>query len=89
MLDPQFKASIVARKVHFQHGTRLRCVLNIHRKYDELGEVTVTGYSVDMVLDQSETGAEFVETQQGRTYRHAKALRESQGDMFDSDREAT
>jgi hypothetical protein len=89
MLDPQFKASIVARKVHFQHGTRLRCVLNIHRKYDELGEVTVTGYSVDTVLDQSETGAEFVETPQGRTYRHAKALRESQGDMFDSDREAT
>ena len=89
MLDPQFKASIVAKKVHFQHGTRLRCVLNIHKKYDELGEVTITGYSAVTVLDQSETGAEFVETPQGRTYRHAKALRESQGDMFEDDGKAT
>jgi hypothetical protein len=88
MLDPQFKASIVAKKVHFQHGTRLRCVLNIHRKYDELGEVVVTGYSVITVLDQSEAGTDFVETPQGRSYRHAKALRESQGDMFESDRGA-
>jgi hypothetical protein len=82
MLDPQFKASIVAKKVHFQHGTRLRCVLNIHKKYDEIGEVTVTGYSVVTVLDQSEAGTDFVETPQGRTYRHAKALQETQGDMF-------
>lgn len=89
MLDPQFKASIVAKKVHFQNGTHLRCVLNIHRKYDELGEVTITGYSVVTVLDQSETGVEFVETTQGRSYRHAKALRESQGDMFEGGRGAT
>jgi hypothetical protein len=89
MLDPQFKASIVAKKVHFQHGTRLKCVLNIHRKYDELGEVTITGYSVVTVLDQSEAGTDFVETPQGRSYRHAKALRESQGDMFGGARGAT
>lgn len=89
MLDPQFKASIVAKKVHFQNGTHLRCILNIHRKYDELGEVTITGYSVVTVLDQSETGIDFVETTQGRSYRHAKALRESQGDMFGGGRGAT
>lgn len=89
MLDPQFKASIVAKKVHFQNGTHLRCVLNIHKKYDELGEVTITGYSVVTVLDQSETGIEFVETAQGRSYRHTKALRESQGDMFEGGRGAT
>lgn len=89
MLDPHFKASIVAKKVHFQHGTHLRCVLNIHRKYDELGEVTITGYSVVTVLDHSETGTDFVETPQGRSYRHAKALRESQGDMFEGGQGAT
>lgn len=89
MLDPHFKASIVAKKVHFQHGTHLRCVLNIHRKYDELGEVTITGYSVVTVLDQSETGTDFVETPQGRSYRHTKALREAQGDMFEGGLGAT
>lgn len=82
MLDQQFKAAIIAKKIHFQHGTRLLCVLIIHRKYDELGEVAVTGYSVATVLDQSEGGTTFVETPQGRSYRHLKALRESQGDMF-------
>lgn len=89
MLDQQFKASIFAKKVHFQNGTRLLCVLNIHRKYDELGEIAITGYSVATVLDQSETGIEFAETPQGRIYRHAKVLRESQGDMFESGRGAT
>ena len=89
MLDSQFKDLIIAKKVHFQHGTRLRCVLNVHRKYDELGEVTITGYSVVTVLDQSDTDGDFVETPQGRSYRHAKVLRESQADMFEGDGEAT
>lgn len=89
MLDQQFKVSIFAKKVHFQNGTHLRCVLNIHRKYDEVGEITITGYSVATVLDQSETGVDFVETPQGRSYRHAKALRESQGEMFEGGRGAT
>jgi hypothetical protein len=84
MLDPQFKALILAKQIHFQHGTRLRCVLNIYKKYDDLGEVTVTGYSVVTVLEHSEGGTNFVETPQGRSYRHANALRESQGDMFRS-----
>jgi hypothetical protein len=82
MLDQQFKAAIIAGQIHFQHGTRLLCVLTIYRKYDELGEISITGYSVATVLDQSEGGTTFVETPQGRSYRHAKALRESQGDMF-------
>jgi hypothetical protein len=86
MIDKQFKASIVAKKIHFQHGTQLLCVLNIYKKYDELGEIIVTGYSVVTVLEQSEAGTTFTETPQGRSYRDSKALRESQGDMFQGDR---
>lgn len=82
MLDQKFKAAIFAKEIHFQHGTRLSCVLNIHRKYDEIGEVIITGYSVSTVLEHSDTGVSFVETAQGRGYRQAKALRDSQGDMF-------
>ena len=89
MLDQQFKASIIAKEVQFQHGTRLLCVLSIHRKYNELGEVTITGYSVGTVLNRSEGGTTFVETPQGRTYKHAKALRDSQGDMFQDGRGVT
>jgi hypothetical protein len=85
MTDSQYKSSIVAKEVHFQHGTHLLCVLNIHKRYDELGEISVTGYSVATVLEQSEGGTTFVETPQGRGYRHTKVLRESQGDMFQGD----
>lgn len=83
MGDAQFKDAIVAREVQFRYGTKIRCVLNIHRKFDELGEVAVTGYTVATVLDQAEAGSDFVETQQGRRYRYTKALRESQGKLFE------
>lgn len=83
MGDDQFKDAIIAREVQFKNGTRIRCVLNIHRKFDELGEVAITGYTVSTVLDQAESGLDFVETLQGRRYRQAKSLRESQGRLFE------
>ncbi|MGV8940311.1 MAG: hypothetical protein ACOH1P_02085 [Lysobacter sp.] len=89
MLDPHFKASIIAKEIHFQNGTKIRCVLNIHRKYDELGEISITGYSVITVLDHSEGGTEFIETSQGRTFRQTKSLRESQQDLFNKNRGAS
>jgi hypothetical protein len=86
MLDHKFRRSIVNKGIQFQNGTSLRCVLSIFRKFNELGEVVVTGYSVLTVLDVSESGEKFVETPQGRTHRHVKALIESQQSLFkDSD----
>ena len=82
MLDAGFKASIIAKQIHFQNGTKLQCVLNIYRKFDEMGEVSITGYSVVTVLKQSEGGSEFVVTPQGSAYLQVKALRDSQRDMF-------
>lgn len=83
MTDDVFKRAIISKRIHFQNGTKLRCVLNIFRKFNELGEVVVTGYSVVTVLDVSESGDAYVETAQGKTYRHAKAIIDAQQELFD------
>lgn len=89
MTDAKFKRSILNRDIHFQNGTRLRCVLNIFRKFNQLGEVVVTGYSVVTVLDVSEAGDVYVETDQGRNYRHVKAIIDSQQRLFDDPESVT
>lgn len=89
MLDPAFKAAILAKEVHFQHGSRIRCILQIHRKLDEVGEILTTGYSVPTVLDVSEDGATFAETPQGRASRHTRAVRDGQQQLFGGNEGAT
>jgi len=65
MMDHSFKADVAAKKVKFQHGTTIRCTLNVTRRYNELGEVVVTGYSVPTVLEVAEGGTSYVDTTEG------------------------
>lgn len=82
MNDKDFKDSVFLRQVRFQHGTRIRCILDIHRKYDEIGEAKVTGYVVKTVLELSENENEYIETVQGRKYKQNKKLSDAQSDLF-------
>lgn len=41
MGDEVFKSSVLLGDVSFQHGSTIECVLNIHRKFDEVGEVVL------------------------------------------------
>lgn len=81
MHDLDFKGQVVREEITFQHGTFLECVLNTHRKLDEVGEVEITGYVVKTVIRKYDD-RQAVETVQGKSYRKAKRLRESQQDMF-------
>ena len=72
MNDDVFKKSVLSQEVKFQHGTRIRCVLDIHRKFDEIGEITITGYTVKTVLELSEEGTDYFETAHGRKYKQNK-----------------
>jgi len=65
MMDHSFKADVIAKKVKFQHGTTIRCTLNVLRRYNELGEVVVTGHSVTGVLEVAEGGSAYVGTTEG------------------------
>ena len=82
MLDEEFKSSVLLRKVSFQHGSIITCVLNIHRKFDEVGDVKITGYSVATVLAKADDG-EVEESPQGRRYRFAKKQGAGQGRLFE------
>ena len=65
MLDHSFKADVVAKRVKFQHGTTIRCTLNVIRRYNELGEVAVAGYTVPTVTEVAEGGSSYVDTSEG------------------------
>lgn len=79
MTDTEFKNAVLLEQVAFQHGSFINCVLNIHRKFDEIGEVEITGYSVVTVLDKSD-GGQTHETIQGKKHRvHRKFMQDQRG----------
>lgn len=82
MRDEEFKSSVLLRKVSFQHGTTIACVLNIHRKFDEIGDLKITGYSVATVLSKADDGA-IEETVQGKRHRYSQKQGAGQGKLFD------
>ena len=81
MADEEFKDSVLRGEVSFQHGTTIQGVLNVHRKFDELGEILITGYTMPTVISKSDGGT-LVETPQGGRHRHDKKLAENQGQLF-------
>jgi hypothetical protein len=82
MHDATFRHQVLREEVTFQHGTVLDCVLEVSRKLDEVGEIEITDYAVKTVIKKYDD-AQSIETSQGRAYKDAKRLRESQGEMFD------
>lgn len=83
MNDQDFKRDVLSEQISFTHGAAIKCVLHIHRKLDEVGDVVVTGYSVDTVIENGQESV-FQETMQGKKYRHQKALKDAQQDLFAS-----
>lgn len=81
MQDSLFQNQVLREPITFQHGTILECVLEVHRKLNEVGEVEIAGYSVKTVIKKHDE-TQSIETPQGREYKQAKRLRGSQGDMF-------
>ena len=84
MGDGEFKNSVLSKRLSFKNGSAILCVLLIHKKLDETGEVTITGYTVDTVLENIDSG-NSVETQQGKQYRFTKKQRDDQKELFDDD----
>lgn len=84
MDDREFKNAVLSKQVSFKNGAAIICVLLVHRKVDELGDVVTSAYSVEVVLENVESSTP-VETPQGKRYRHTQKLLESQEDMFGND----
>ena len=83
MSDERFRASVLLRQVSFQHGSTIQCVLHVHRKFDEIGDVAITGYSVATVIAKVE-GVVIEETIQGKRHKHSKRQSAGQGKLFEA-----
>lgn len=81
MIDADFKNSIHQEPIAFQHGSRIKCVLHIHRKVNEVGEIAVTGYSVITVLEKSDGGI-TTEMPHVKKHRANKEFNDAQSDLF-------
>ena len=81
MTDAEFKNAVLLEQVAFQHGSCINCVLQIHRKFNEIGEIEITGYSVVTVLDKTD-GGQTHETPQGKKHRTYKKFIQDQRGLF-------
>lgn len=81
LTDNKFRDSIFIDGLNFHAGTTIRCVLQVHRELDEVGEVKIKGYSVPTVIDVLD-GQTAHRTKQGTAYLHAKGMRDKQSDLF-------
>lgn len=81
MIDEEFKNTVLSEGVSFKHGTVIECVLNIHRKFDEIGDIVITGYSVATVIKKIDGPVSF-ETIQGKRHLARKKFAEDQIDLF-------
>ena len=81
MDDREFKSAVLSQQISFKNGSEIICVLLVHKKIDELGDVVTSGYSVDVVIENIESGLPK-ETPQGKRYRHTQKLIDAQNDLF-------
>ena len=81
MGDEVFKSSVLQGDVSFQHGSTIECVLNVHRKFDEVGEVVITGYTVATVVSKIDGGSVH-ETIQGKRHKLSKQRAADQRSLF-------
>lgn len=81
MNDKEFNLDVLHEVISFKHGTAIECVLLIHQKLDETGEIQITGHSVSTVLRKIDSN-ENVETLQGKKYKFNKKQVDAQASLF-------
>lgn len=81
MKDKDFKDQVFNQNMSFVNGVKLKVVLEISRKMNEVGEIYDSGYSVLTVLSHG-TKDDFSETPQGNKYFLNKKAQSKQLDLF-------
>lgn len=80
MNDTAFKEAVLAKQISFKNGDIIRCVLEIHREVNEVGEIIIIKYAVQAVLDKIENGIR-TETESGKKYRREQEAKKAQTSM--------
>ena len=82
MNDVEFQEAVLRKDISFQNGSTIICALSIHKKLDEVGEVVITGYSVDTVIEKID-GETSLKTEQGKRHLADRKVALSQGKLFE------
>lgn len=77
MNDTAFKEAVLSKQISFKSGDIILCVLEINRELNEVGEIVITKYAVQTVLDKIENGIK-IETESGKKYRREQEFRKAQ-----------
>ena len=83
MKDKDFKNSIIRDGIKFKNGTIIECVLEKSRKIDDIGEIIISGYSVNTVMKKSDDSESFI-TLQGERYKRIKEEKRRQYKLFEN-----
>lgn len=83
MKDSNFKDSIFNQKISFKNGISLKCVLEIYKKMNEIGEIYVSNYSVIAVISYYDN-ENIIRTSQGSKYFREKEEKLKQLKLFDN-----
>lgn len=81
MNDSDFKSDVLSKRISFQHGAIIQCVLKIGRELDEAGEIVTKGYTVQTVIAKVD-GDVVNETSQGKRYKYQKKFIAGQEPLF-------
>lgn len=81
MADSDFKQDVILKKVSFQNGSTIECVLKVARKLNEIGEIVPVNYTVETVIEKVD-GETRLQTVQGKRYKFHKKEMASQGNLF-------
>tara|TARA_B100001765_G_C19431725_1_gene305876 strand:- start:225 stop:905 length:681 start_codon:yes stop_codon:yes gene_type:complete len=79
--DIVYKTSVLNKEISFTSGNSIKCVLEIHKELNEVGEEIVKKYNVQTVLETIKSGSSQ-ETPSGKRYKKVKAINGVQNDFF-------
>lgn len=80
MNDKVFKDTVIAGSISFKNGDIYECILEIHRAINDSGDIIISKYVVQTVLDKIDSGKR-VETESGKRFRRELAFRNAQGSL--------
>nr|DAY10929.1 MAG TPA: hypothetical protein [Caudoviricetes sp.] len=81
MKSNEFKTLVQAGKVEFKSGTSIKCILEMPRVMNNLGEELISSYNITKVIGFY-NGINYNETDEGRKYNRKKQADEAQLDLF-------
>lgn len=81
MKSNEFKTLVQSRKIEFKNGTYIKCILEMPRYMNNLGEEVISSYNIIKVIGTYDDNT-YSETNEGHIYRKKKEADAAQLELF-------